>query len=166
LLGTNAGVVAGYGLLRGGVVDAGEFGWLSAAGLLGTLAGGTAGAIFSSKENPRPLLVGLAAGPLLGLGTGALVLPHLRARLRVQSLRPATVAGTLFDLSAGPPPRERFSSDILEAKRPTFWSRNLPKLKHLLPEVASYTPLIGALPAAPGTSDSTPFLIGIAGTLK
>jgi hypothetical protein len=110
--------------------------------------------------------VGLAAGPLVGLGTGALILPRLRARLRVHSFRPTTVAGTSFDLSARLPDRDVFSSEILEAKRPTFWSKNLPKLKSILPEVASYTPLIGALPSAPGTSDSTPFLIGIAGTLK
>src|SRR5204862_526198 len=65
-------------MLGGGAVDPRDFGWLSLFGALGTVAGAAAGAPFSTRSEPAPVLAGLAAGPAVGMLTGALVLPRLR----------------------------------------------------------------------------------------
>ena len=78
LAGANAGFLAGYGLLKMDVVEPRDFGWLSAFGAAGTVVGGGVGALFSTREDPRPVLAGLLVGPAVGLATGAIVLPYLK----------------------------------------------------------------------------------------
>jgi hypothetical protein len=48
------------------------------AGAVGTALGGGVGAALSSKDDPRPALAGLPAGPLLGIATGGVLVPRLR----------------------------------------------------------------------------------------
>jgi hypothetical protein len=93
LAGLNVGVLTGYGLLRSEVVAPSDFGWLSLFGAAGTAVGGGVGAVLSSKVDPRPVLAGLAAGPLVGMGVGALVLPRLR-----------TIGGAAGSTSSAPAP--------------------------------------------------------------
>jgi hypothetical protein len=71
--------LVGYGLVKTDLVDPRDFGWLSLAGTVGPALGGGVGAALSSKEDPRPILAGLAAGPLLGIATGAMLVPRLRS---------------------------------------------------------------------------------------
>ena len=78
LAGANLGFLAGWGLLKADVVEPRDFGWLSAFGAAGTVVGGGVGALFSTREDPRPVLAGLLVGPAVGLGVGAIVLPQLR----------------------------------------------------------------------------------------
>jgi len=78
LLGANAGLLGGQLLLRTDLVEPSDFGWLSLAGALGTVAGAAVGAPLSNSTNPTPVLAGLAAGPAVGMLAGALVLPTLR----------------------------------------------------------------------------------------
>jgi hypothetical protein len=77
--GANLGALVGYGLVKADLVDPRDFGWLSLAGTVGTALGGGVGAALSSKDDPRPILAGLAAGPLLGIATGAVLVPRLRS---------------------------------------------------------------------------------------
>ncbi|MEO7670098.1 MAG: hypothetical protein ABIW57_12210, partial [Polyangia bacterium] len=95
LVGSNLGLLAGYGLLHTGAVDPGDFGWLSLFGAIGTVAGAGAGAPFASRGEPRPILAGLAVGPAVGMAVGALVLPRLRAA------RDAAAAPTVAWRSSG-----------------------------------------------------------------
>ena len=79
LFGANLGALLGYGLVKTDLVHPHDFGWLRLAGAVGTALGGGVRAALSSKDDPRPALAGLAAGPLLGIATGAVLVPRLRS---------------------------------------------------------------------------------------
>jgi hypothetical protein len=173
--GANLGALLGYGLLKTSLVDARDFGWLSLAGAVGTALGGGLGSAFSSKDDPRPVLAGLAVGPLVGLVTGAIVMPSLRSSGDSHSLffSGRKVAGLSLRLGEGVASTEAMpiesppgtSADILAGAKS---SRVKGALKHLhsLFDVATGSPMVGALPPAPGTSNATPFLMGVTGTLR
>ncbi len=172
LLGANAGFLAGYALLRTDTVEPSDFGWLSLFGALGTVVGAGAGAPFSTRAEPAPVLAGLAIGPAVGMLGGAMLLPKLRRLID----RP-TGAGTAFQrrqprgllaseqasaaTSSGgaqddPTPDRR--SAILSASAPPPFMR---RLRHVV-EVTQWSPLVGALPAASETGPA-PLLFGLTG---
>lgn len=78
VIGANAGFAAGYGLLRAGLIEPTDLGWLSVFGALGMVAGAGIGAPFSTKDDPRPIFAGLALGPVVGMVAGGLLLPKLK----------------------------------------------------------------------------------------
>ena len=78
VLGSNAAFLAGYGLTKSGLVEQGDFGWLSLFAAGGTAVGALAGAPFASRGEPRPILAGLAIGPAVGIAVGTFVAPRLR----------------------------------------------------------------------------------------
>jgi hypothetical protein len=180
LLGADAGFLGGYALLRTGAVDPSDFGWLSLFGALGTVAGAGAGAPFSTRTAPGPVLAGLAIGPAVGMLGGALLLPKLRrladrptaavARLsRTRSSRSAafasTAAATRIGADATPttaelgavPPRETLSSNVIGDLGRPFWRRVGDVV-----DGAQLSPLVGALPA-PTQSGRPPLLFGVTG---
>jgi len=171
LLGLNLGALAGYGLLRTDWVAPRDFGWLSLAGALGTALGGGVGALFSSPDNPKPVLAGLAVGPLVGLATGAIALPRLRRPAITTSAWSSMFAGHLTadlapDLS--PALAEQNSAEVLAARKPSFLgsvANELAPLRHLF-DVASWSPMMGALPPAAGDTQPAPFIFGVQGTLR
>ena len=81
LVGANVGFLTGYGLLRSGWIQPTDFGWLSLFGAMGTVLGGGIGAPFSSRQDARPVLAGLAVGPAVGMIVGAVLLPKLKAAM-------------------------------------------------------------------------------------
>lgn len=192
LLGLNAGVLAGYGLLRTEAVAPSDFGWLSLFGAAGTAVGGGVGAALSSKENPGPVLAGLAAGPLVGMGVGALVLPRLRtiggpagsastpsaSRLRIVRAASAAYTADAVDAVAaklGPVPTAPDGSSItsveLRERHPRSEGFLRPALLRLqqVVDVGQVVPIVGALPAPRGTSpegSGPPLMVGLAGTLR
>jgi len=94
LLGTNIGLLAGYGALRSGLVAAGDFGWLSLGAALGTAVGAGAGAPFASPGEGRPVLAGLAIGPAVGMTAAGLLLARFRrSHPGVAGPPPAPVSG-------------------------------------------------------------------------
>ena len=167
LLGLNVGALAGYGLLRTDWVEPRDFGWLSLAGALGTALGGGVGALFSSPENPKPVLAGLAVGPLVGLATGAIALPRLRRpTVTTSALSPKFAGHLITDLA--PAITERNSAEVLATRRPSFLgtvANELAPLRHLF-DVASWSPMMGALPPAAGDTQPAPFIFGVQGTLR
>ena len=74
LIGTNVGLLAGYGALASGLVAAGDFGWLSLGAALGTAVGAGVGAPFASPGEGRPVLAGLALGPAVGMTAAGFLL--------------------------------------------------------------------------------------------
>jgi hypothetical protein len=76
---------------------------------MGTVAGAAVGAPFTSRGQPRPILAGLAIGPVVGMVAGAFALPHLR--------RPATTT------TASDDPPSNFSSSSSGSSRAGFFSR-------------------------------------------
>ena len=88
LAAANVGFLAGYGALRYDLVEPRDFGWLSLAGAMGTALGGGIGAVFSNSSNPRPVLAGLALGPVVGIGAGLIVVPRLHRNADVHILLP------------------------------------------------------------------------------
>jgi hypothetical protein len=169
LAGANAGFLVGYGLLKTELVEPRDFGWLSLAGAAGTVAGGGLGAVLSSRENPRPILAGLAIGPAVGMTAGALILPALR---RLSDRPPARVSrapqgnGTPLAVPADAPTAEPPSSPpVLADERPSLLRRAARRVRDVV-GIASWTPMVGSLPPAPGTTGPPPFIIGAAGTLR
>jgi hypothetical protein len=175
LAGANAGFLAGYGLLRADWVEPRDFGWLSMGGALGTVVGGGLGAALSSRSNPRPILAGLAIGPVVGMTGGALILPGLRklsSRTSLHLQRGSAVAGMQFSFppragaAESPPGESATSAEVLADKAPPSLLRRAGRRVKALVGVDSWTPMVGSLPPAPGTSGPPPFIIGAAGILR
>jgi len=166
LAAANLGFLAGYGALKYDLVEPRDFAWLSLAGALGTALGGGVGAALSSQSDPRPVLAGLAAGPVVGIATGSVVVPWLRRKAAVAYLRAPEVAGVRFDLSAQDDGRQRDSTDVLaEAKPSTILAGLKLAHKHLF-DVSNWTPVVGALPPQPGDPNPAPFFMGVSGGLR
>jgi hypothetical protein len=174
LAGTNAGFLAGYALLRTGALEARDFGWLSLAGAVGTVAGGGLGAVLSTRSDPRPILAGLAIGPLAGMAGGALLLPALRTfSARLSSLAPVRVAGMQLSFptrgSKEPPAAPELpspsSAEIVAGKRPGL-VRRVRRCVDQVVGVSSWTPTLISLPPPPGASGGPAVLIGAAGLLR
>jgi hypothetical protein len=181
VVGANAGFLGGYALLRSGVVEARDFGWLSLFGALGTVAGAGAGAPFSSATQPAPVLAGLAAGPAVGMITGALILPRLRrmggsggpnvsiaeerfpARvLRAFGMRVGSRTADAAPAAARPTEKITLSSEILAAPGGPGSSPSLLARLGRVVEVTEWSPLVGALPM-PEQLGPPPLLFGVTG---
>jgi hypothetical protein len=176
LVGANAGFLGGYALLRTGAVEARDFGWLSLFGALGTVVGAGVGAPFSSTSQPAPVLAGLAAGPVVGMTAGALILPRLRrlgspggASTNVASARFPGRLLRAFGLRPAPapasePPAEKLtlSSEILAAPGGPGSSPSLLARLCRVVEVTEWSPLVGALPT-PDQLGPPPLLFGVTG---
>jgi hypothetical protein len=139
------------------------------AGTLGTALGGGLGAALSSKDDPRPALAGLAAGPLLGIATGAVLVPRLRSPSSSHALwlpgrKVAGFSTQLGDATAGGDSKPMTSADVLAGAKPSIVKGAFHKLRNLF-DVATWSPMVGALPQDPGTPGSAPFLMGVTGTL-
>ena len=168
--GANLGALLGYGLVKTDLVDPRDFGWLSLAGAVGTALAGGVGAALSSKDDPRLALAGLAAGPLVGIATGAVLVPRLRASGSSQSMfvpgrQVAGVSFRLGDSAGGSDNVQVNSADVLASAQPSTIKHALHRLRNLF-DVASWSPMIGALPQEPGTPGAAPFLMGVTGTLR
>ncbi|HEX7508209.1 MAG TPA: hypothetical protein VF550_15640 [Polyangia bacterium] len=168
--GANLGALLGYGLVKTDLVDPRDFGWLSLAGAVGTALGGGVGAALSSKDDARPALAGLAAGPLLGIATGAVLVPRLRAssssgESHALWIPGHKVAGVAFKLGDSGESTQATSADVLASAKPSLVMNSLHELRNLF-DVASWSPMVGALPQDPGTPGAAPFLLGVTGTLR
>jgi len=167
LIGANSGFLAGYTLLRTGAVDPRDFGWLSLFGALGTVAGAGAGAPFASRTDPAPVLAGLAAGPVVGMACGGLLLPRLRrlanrqSTVSFKSLAARTLGGFNLSASSGAARaglgRELLSSDVIADEGPPL----LRRLQAVV-DITEWSPLIGALPT-PDQVGAPPLLFGVTG---
>lgn len=167
LAAANVGFLAGYGAIRYDVVQSRDFGWLSLAGAIGAAAGGGVGAALSSSDNPRPVLAGLAIGPVVGIGAGAFIVPHLRRRAEtsVAFFPPPQVAGARFELpsSSG---KQRTSADVLAERKPSRLLAGLKRVRRHLFDVTNWTPVFGTLPPAPGDPNPAPLFVGVSGGLR
>jgi len=170
LIGANAGLLAGVGLLRLRAVDAGDFGWLSLFGAMGTVAGAAAAAPFTSRDKPAPILAGLAIGPAAGMLAGALVLPHLHAGAAASAgvTHPPGVF-TRLARALGPRPRQggapASSPFASAASDDEPAGRRLARVLDQTVRVTDCAPLIGALPQADSAPPGTPppFIAGVTG---
>jgi hypothetical protein len=187
LIGANLGLVAGYGLQRAGAVEAGDFGWLSLFGAIGTAAGAGVGAPFASRGEPTPILAGLAIGPVVGMTVGAFVAPRLRSTRNGSSTGNVALRSmparrfSPFSLSMrsqtpAVPPSEApsrggavplvSSTDVTrEAQARHSLKRRLIRALDASVRISDCAPLIGALPTADSTASGTPppMLIGLTG---
>jgi len=180
LIGANAGLLAGVGLLQLHAVDGGDFGWLSLFGAMGTVGGAAVAAPFTSRDKPAPILAGLAIGPAAGMLAGALVLPHLHAGAAARSASISNGAPgtpgffTRMARAVGPrrhAPRpgvdaaKAMSSSELAAVDGDSATRRFARALDQTIRVTDCAPLIGALPqpdsAPPGTPP--PFIAGVTG---
>ncbi|MFN7132447.1 MAG: hypothetical protein ACK4N5_10205, partial [Myxococcales bacterium] len=146
MLGANAGFLLGYGLLRTELIEARDIGWLSLFGGAGTIVGGAAGAVFSTRERPQPVLAGLAAGPVVGMAAGALALPKLRKVL------------DSADKPKRPEREEQRETSYFESG--DVFGRGFTRVVG----VAEWQPMVGNLPPAQGTQEM-PTVIGVSGKL-
>jgi hypothetical protein len=169
LIGANVGFASGYALLRTGSVEPRDFGWLSLFGAMGTVAGAAAGAPFSSKAEPAPLLAGLAIGPAVGMLTGALVLPRLRrwaaqgSQVSWSRMQSSTVRGFRFDDRV--PDKLTLSSQLLDAPNGPGATPSLLRRLSSVVDVTQWAPMIGALPTGQDTGPP-PLLFGVTGLWK
>jgi hypothetical protein len=171
--GANLGALIGYGLVKTDLVDPRDFGWLSLAGTVGTALGGGLGAALSSKDDPRPALAGLAAGPLVGIATGAVLVPRLRSSsssgsshaMWIPGRKVAGISAQLGDASGSDDRKQVTSADVLAGAKPSFVMGAVHRLRNLF-DVATWSPMVGALPQDPGTPGAAPFLMGVTGTLN
>ncbi|MGC4118726.1 MAG: hypothetical protein QM765_30040 [Myxococcales bacterium] len=156
LIGMNVGAAVGCTLLVTDVVKPAEFGWLSLFGAGGTVVGAGVGAAFSSKNDPAPVLAGLAIGPAVGIAAGAIALPKLRPMLP-NAKQPAPALGpggdgAKEDVKASMPRQAPAGSSAL--------SQGLRGLGEVV-KVADWMPLVGTMPA-PGNGGSS-LVIGVHG---
>ena len=167
LAAANVGFLAGYGALRYDWVEPRDFGWLSLGGAMGAALGGGVGAALSSQSNPRPVLAGLALGPAIGLGAGAIIVPHLRHKAEASAayFRPTRVAGVRFELTADHG-QQRTSADVLAERKPSRFLAGLKLAQHHLFDVTNWAPVFGALPPAPGDPNPVPLFMGVSGGLR
>ncbi len=172
LAGANVGLISGLALLGSGAVQPSDFGWLSAFGAAGTVAGGGVGALFSTRTNPRPALAGLLIGPAVGLATGALVLPKLRTIGASASAPPAppaapTAARTPAAREADRP-EESISSAVLWERRraggpsATIEQPLASRIRRSF-RISRLMPVLGAMPSDDPAAGPPPFVIGVAG---
>jgi hypothetical protein len=169
LAAANVGFLAGYGALRYDLVEPRDFGWLSLAGAMGAALGGGIGAVFSTQSNPRPVLAGLALGPVVGIGAGAVIVPRLRhkAESAAAFFPPPRVAGVRFALpAASENGKQRNSADVLAERKPSRFLAGLKLVQHHLFDVTNWTPVFGALPPLPGDPNPAPFFMGVSGGLR
>jgi len=166
LAAANLGFLVGYGALKYDLVDPRDFAWISLAGALGTALGGGAGAVMSSQSDPRPVLAGLAAGPLVGLATGAIIVPRMRHKAAVAYLSAPQVAGARYDLPDENEGRQYDSTDVLARAKPSKVLAGLKLAQRHLFDVSNWTPVFGALPPAPGDPNPAPLFMGISGGLR
>jgi len=168
LAAANLGFLAGYGALRYDLVEPRDFAWLSLAGALGTALGGGVGAALSNSSNPRPVLAGLAVGPVVGIGAGAIIVPWLRekAAASVSYRRASKVAGAHFDLSLPSEDKQRNSTDVLAARKPSSILAGLKLAQRHLFDVSNWAPVVGSLPPAPGDPNPAALFMGISGGLR
>jgi hypothetical protein len=174
LVGLNAGLAAGHGLLRSELVQPSDFGWLSLFAAGGTVAAGGVGAIFSTEHNPAPALAGLAAGPAVGMITGAFLLPKVRAlsapgaqsssppSFQARRSRQAIVASG----TTTPAPAETSADVLLARPQPsraaTFGRRLIDAVG-----VTSWMPTVSTLPPPYGAPPTSPaMLVGVTGLLR
>jgi hypothetical protein len=149
LAGANVGALLGYGLLSQDWVEPRDFGWLSLFGAAGAVLGGGTGAIFSSANNPRPVLAGLTIGPAVGITVGAFVLPRLHSlthsdTVSFHNFGRRQVAGMSWQLG-DPTTPDAYSSDILAHRSaPGFFSRTAHHLGQAF-EITQWSPYVGAL---------------------
>jgi hypothetical protein len=169
--GANLGFLVGYGLTRWETIEPRDFGWLSLFGAAGTALGGGVGALLSDRSDPRPVLLGLAAGPAIGLLTGAFVMPHLHAAsppvARLSRKRAAATDGVAVnDGDHGDLDGAVESSDaIWERQRQGEALGPHGKASDLL-HITQWMPIVGALSApasSSGTAGSPPFIFGLSG---
>ncbi|MDX2024238.1 MAG: hypothetical protein SF187_28610 [Deltaproteobacteria bacterium] len=158
LIGLNLGVAAGYGALTADWVEPADFGWLSLFGAAGTLVGGATGALFSSSKDSTPAFVGLAVGPVVGLGVGAAMLPTWRRLRGPQADRSArapagTLAAALDTVNTAAPPPGRMAQ----------WAQHKGRRLKSLVEVDQVMPLVGAMPSDGQSGTPTPFVVGLTG---
>ncbi|HEX7598460.1 MAG TPA: hypothetical protein VF518_09605, partial [Polyangia bacterium] len=151
LAGANAGALLGYGLLSQNWVEPRDFGWLSLFGAAGAVLGGGAGAVFSSANNPGPVLAGLTIGPAVGITVGAFVLPRLHSLTRSDTTTSfygfgrRQVAGASWQF--GDTTADASSADVLLARgKPGLLSRTAHHLGQAF-EITQWSPYVGALPA-------------------
>jgi hypothetical protein len=171
LIGANAGLLAGVGLLRLHAVDGGDFGWLSLFGAMGTVGGAAAAAPFTSRAQPAPILAGLAIGPAVGMVAGALVLPRLHAARAASAAAASGRAPGFFTSVAraiGPPRRGRADATASSSAVPFDDDSATRRFARALDETIQVTdcaPLIGALPQADSAPPGTPppFIAGVTG---
>jgi hypothetical protein len=169
LIGANAGFVAGYALLRTDMVEARDFGWLSLFGALGTVAGAGVAAPFSSGSSV-PIRAGMAIGPVVGMVTGALVLPRIRRALGPSGststsaalAAPEGSAASETEPGAGP---EVATSAAGRAARAEIEGSPLGRKLAQVGSVTDWQPLVGALPASPDGGPA-PVLFGLTGHWK
>ena len=163
MLGTNVGLAAGYGLMHTDLVQPRDFGWLSLGAAIGTVVAGGGGAFASTRENPRPVLGGLAVGPVLGMVGGALLLPKLRTlgggsananASRTIAVNASSSEDTApVDEHGEPDPRrltDRTRSNAARGMNRAF------DLQHMMP-------MVGSLPPSPDTPGPAPLLFGVTG---
>jgi hypothetical protein len=185
----------GYGLMLGGTALGLGLGALvgpaivmQGSGVRTVLAGSALGAAERRRDHHRPWgrqspdqhrlrglgLAGLAAGPLLGIATGAVLVPRLRSSSSSSSssdshalwIPSRKVAGFSAHLGSESGNRHQFTSAVLLASaKPSLVMNSLHKLRNLF-DVATWSPMVGALPQDPGTPGSAPFLMGVSGTLR
>jgi hypothetical protein len=172
LAAANLGYAAGYAALRFDLVDTRDFGWLSLAGAMGTAVGGGVGAALSTSSNPRPVLAGLALGPLVGIGVGSVIVPRLRSHddSSVSFVPARKIAPAHFELSdpatSARPAHTTTSADVLAAHKPSTVMAALKRVQRNLFDVTNWTPVMGALPPLPDDPNPAPFFIGVSGGLR
>ena len=166
LVGANAGFITGQALLRAELVEPRDFGWLSLLGAAGTVVGGGVGAVFSTRTNPQPVLAGLAIGPAVGLASGALLLPRLRTLGTGTSSASAPIWMRRRVVAGFSSAESLTSADVLAPKGRGGVS--LRRRLRSLVDVVAWTPVVGALPEAPGTHrpGPPPLTLGVAGLLR
>jgi hypothetical protein len=124
--------------------------------------------VLSRSNNPRPVLAGLAAGPVVGIGAGTLIVPWLRHKTEasVAFHRASKVAGAYVELPAQADSKQRNSTDVLADASPSRIVAGLKLAQRHLFDVANWTPVFGALPPPPGDPNPAPFFMGISGGLR
>jgi len=163
VIGTDLGFAAGYALVRSGLVDSSDFGWLSLFAAGGTVLGAGVGAPLSSSTDPRPVLAGLALGPLVGMGVGAWALPRLRA-LRTRDARPPSQETD--DADEGDPRGHAARAARRRVEETQGAQSSFQRRLAAVVEVTDWSPLVGALPAPTDASVPSPFLFGVLGHLR
>ena len=180
LIGSNVGLLAGYGLLRSGAIQTADFGWLSLFGAMGTAAGAGVGAPFASRGEPTPILAGMAVGPAVGMVVGAFVLPRLRAAAgsssptvalrnavaRAFPLRSRSFSSALAPGGNGAPVLSSTVARELQTRH--RFRRALARAIDASVRIADCAPMIGALPTADAKTATTgnttpPMMVGLVG---
>ncbi len=122
-----------------------DIGWISLFGGAGTLVAAAVTAIPSTRENPSPILAGLAIGPAVGMVAGAIIWPHIRGAEPEEPSRledPAGVGGASSGAMS-----EVSTASVASAFRITEWD-----------------PLMMVVPSREGSTEA-PMMFGVRGKL-